>query len=94
MDKNKRYHNELSKDIVNQYVVYEMATFNNMVDIMTRNYIFRNKEFIKNDIERAGESIALGGNKEIPIRWPFIVSNVPTLHNYLQQGNNLLPPAQ
>lgn len=91
--KNRKYHNELGSDRLDKYVVHEMATFNNMVDIMTRNYLNRNYYAVLNDINEAGERLALGSGKIIPPRWPFIQSNVPKLYSLPQEAQIVLPPA-
>jgi hypothetical protein len=54
-----------------------MATFNNVIDLMTRNYLFRNLYLIQEDIDRAGDAVPLGYKKKIPVRWPFILQADP-----------------
>lgn len=81
-DLNERYHGSLMSEL-QTYVTFEMATFNNVVDLITRNYLFRNLYLIEEDIDRAGNTIHLGADKQLPIRWPFIMSNIP---NYIRDG--------
>lgn len=79
---NERYHGNLMSEM-DSYITYEMGTFNNIVDLMTRNFLFRNVFLIQEDINRVGDLVQLGDEKKIPVRWPFIFSNVP---NYIKDG--------
>ncbi len=79
-DLNERYHGTLIGEL-QTYITFEMATFNNVVDLMTRNFLFRNLYLIQEDIDRAGDRVPLGYDKKIPVRWPFVMIDPP---NYQQ----------
>lgn len=79
-DLNERYHGPLNAEL-QTYITFEMATFNNVVDLTTRNYLFRNLYLIQEDLNRAGDSIPLGSARKIPVRWPFVMIDPP---NYRQ----------
>ncbi len=89
---NNRYHYDIKRNDVENYVVYEMATFNNVIDLITRNYLYSNLAQIQDDINAAGDAVALGSDKAIPLRWPLMLSNVPNLFNYSQRGTFLQAP--
>ena len=69
---NRSIHGDLSNEI-NKAIMHDQATFNNMVDIMTRNFLSLNQEQIENDIDAAEGLIDFSNNKPLPIRWPFII---------------------
>lgn len=71
---NKPIHGDLSDDLTIA-ILHEQATFNNMVDIMTRNYLIRNQNQIEQDINYLNSDIDFN-NKIVPIRWPFLSQQV------------------
>lgn len=79
-DLNEKYHGPLNSEL-QTYIILEMASYNNIIDMMTRNYLFRNKFLIQEDLDRAGESVPLGSRKKLPVRWPLMLIDPP---NYRQ----------
>ena len=79
-DLNRKYHGDLYTE-VETYITFEMGTFNNVVDMITRNFLFRHLYLIEEDIARAGDSVVLGSQKKLPVRWPFVLSNSPNCSN-------------
>lgn len=84
---NERFHGDLSNEIdIN--ILHDMATYNNLVDMMTRNYLFINKDTIEKDVNNFGSVVGLAtGNRYFPIRWPFTSAQIP---NYMHRD----PPPQ
>lgn len=68
---NNPMHGDLSQDI-DEIILHDFATFNNIVDIMTRNYLTLHKSNIENDIDTYLDTIDISTNKLQPVRWPFV----------------------
>lgn len=82
---NEQFHGDLTEEMTIQ-IAHEQATFNNMVDLMTRNFLVVHKQDIENDIDtREDADILL--NKAGAIRWPFVTTPVitPSLPLLLEQ---------
>ena len=79
---NSHYHGDIAEEI-DPYVIYEAATFNNVVDIMTRNFLYRNKYNIEASINAVQESLIIGPNKPYSLKWPFVIG--PAAPTALQQ---------
>jgi hypothetical protein len=73
---NNPYHGNMTEEF-EAYIVHEAASFNNIVDITTRNYLFRNRFLIEADINRYGNQLIFGDNKPTTLRWPFVVMTEP-----------------
>lgn len=68
---NNPMHGDMTNDI-DEVILHDFATFNNIVDIMTRNYLTLHKTSIENDIDTYFDTIDISCNKIQPVRWPFI----------------------
>lgn len=77
---NKPIHGDLSEE-VDRTIMHELATFNNMVDMMTRNFLIVNQNQIESDIDHAKDLVQLGNNKKLPIRWPLYCLQSPIMTN-------------
>ena len=86
---NRSLHGDLS-DEVNKYIMHDQATFNNLVDLMTRNFLVINKKQIEADIDSADGLIDFSPNKLIPIRWPFLIPSLPQSTQQLSYAPLLL----
>ena len=73
---NRSLHGDLSEE-VNRVIMHDQATFNNLVDLMTRNFLVLNKQQIETDIDNAKDLIDFGPSKLLPIRWPFLIPSLP-----------------
>lgn len=73
---NEPYHGNLV-DEIDIPILHDQATFNNMVDMMTRNFLINNQQRIESDIDQTEGMIDFSENKIIPIRWPFSIKTVP-----------------
>ena len=80
---NSNYHGDISEEL-EPYVVHEAATFNNVVDITTRNCLYRNKYNIEGSINAVKDSLIIGTHKPYTIVWPFSFQSAPAA---LQQPN-------
>lgn len=72
---NEPNHGDLSNEITAQ-ILHEQSTFNNMVDMMTRNFLVVHKQDIENDINMIEEDIDLANDKIEPLRWPFVFNGL------------------
>ena len=68
MEINSCYHPEVVLDEFKK-VINDSSTFNNVIDVYTRNWIFNNRESIIGDINDPNATLILGPNKQFPIRW-------------------------
>ena len=66
---NSVYHNNL-KYVLNDQMIFEAATYNNVIDMTTRNYLFQNMNYIIQDLYNMDLSLILR-NKNNPSIWPF-----------------------
>ena len=73
---NTNYHGDISEEI-ESYIIHEAATFNNVADITTRNYLYRNKYNIEASINALKTTLVLGPHKPCTIVWPFVFPTPP-----------------
>ena len=69
---NSKYHGDLTNDIEDDNIVYEMATFNNMIDLYTRNFLIRNINTIHQQVQDNYDMIKKSLNS---VSWPFYIPN-------------------
>lgn len=86
---NVKSHGDLAEEI-KAYVAHDSATFNNMVDLMTRNFLFYHRPQIEQDIDNAGDRVCLGEDKFFPVRWPLAMPNNPVFANPSMRSMMLL----
>lgn len=76
---NEPFHGNLEDEITIP-ILHDQATFNNMVDMMTRNFLVYNKTKIEKDIDSVEATLDFSEAKLSPIRWPFIMQPLPNTH--------------
>lgn len=77
---NEPYHGNLV-DEIDIPILHDQATFNNMVDMMTRNFLMHNKQRIEDDIDKVEGMIDFSESKLMPVRWPFSIRPLSDVHN-------------
>lgn len=73
---NQPYHGNLV-DEIDIPILHDQATFNNMIDLMTRNFLIINQPRIEKDINEIEDNIDFSENKIFPIKWPFTMRALP-----------------
>lgn len=73
---NSPYHGDLV-DEIDIPILHDQATFNNMVDMMTHNFLIINQQIIEKDLDNTEGMIDLSETKFLPVRWPFSIRPLP-----------------